>query len=349
MEMSVRVVSRSRGGRSSGSTSSSVLALSLLATFAGVAPRVAGQAARFTYVSAHMGTTFRIVVYAEDAATARRGADAAFAHVARLDSLFSDYRADSEIALLASHAGDGVFVPVSLELWSILEDAQRWARRTDGAFDVTVGPLTRLWRWSARRAELPEAERLSAARTASGFRHLALDPSARRVRLDRPDMSLDLGGIAKGYAADAALRVLAKHGIETALVDAGGDLALGAPPPHEAGWLVALPNGDSVRLARAGVATSGDAHRFVTLEGVRYSHIVDPRTGLGVVNAPTVTVVAPDASTADALASALTVMNRASAEALVRSVDHAWASVTRSRTWTSGPHPDLASGNRWRD
>ena len=152
-------------------------------------------------------------------------------------------------------------------------------------------------------------------------------------------MSLDLGGIAKGYAADAAVRVLSEHGIEAVLVDAGGDVAVGAPPPDETGWLVDLPNGESIRLAHAAVATSGDAYRFVTVDGVRYSHIVDPRTGLGVVGQPTVTVVAPNATTADALASAVSVMDRTAAEELVRSIEGAWTRVVGDRSWTSGHEP----------
>jgi thiamine biosynthesis lipoprotein len=290
-----------------------------------------------------MGSTFRIVAYAPDCRTASRAATASFEHVARLDSLFSDYRSDSEIALLERSGRGNAFIPVSDELWSILADAQRWAQRTDGAFDVTVGPVTRLWRWSARRAELPEPQRLAAARAAVGFQYLVLDPGKREVCLEKPGMSLDLGGIAKGYAADAAVRVLMEHGIDAVLVDAGGDVAVGAPPPEETGWLVELPSGESIRLARAAVATSGDTYRFVNVDGVRYSHIIDPRTGLGVVGRRTVTVVAPNATTADALASAVAVMDRAAAEALVRSVDGAWTSVAGDSSWTSGLDPYVDS------
>lgn len=321
------------------------VSLALVAIFGAAASGLAGQteADRLTYESEHMGTTFRIVAYAHDRTQADRAARAAFAHIARLDSLFSDYRPDSEIAGLADHAGSGSFVPVTPELLSVLQDAQHWARRTEGAFDVTVGPLSRLWRWSSRRGELPNDERVAAARSVVGFRRLALNATELEARLTERGMSLDLGGIAKGYAADAALAIMAEHGIGAALVDAGGDLALGDPPPDERGWLVALPNGNSLRLAHAGVATSGDAHRHVTIDGVRYAHIVDPRTGLGVVDAPTVTVVAPDATTADALASALTVMDRASGMKLTRSVDGAWATVTGSASWMTGQQPERAS------
>jgi thiamine biosynthesis lipoprotein len=299
----------------------------------------AGGVSRCSFESEHMGTTFRIVAYAQSEAEARSAAAEAFGHVARLDSLFSDYRPDSEIARLAHHAGSGRFEPVSEELWAILIEASRWSERSQGAFDVTVGPLSRLWRWSARRGELPDPVRVRTAREAVGFESLVVDAVEPRVKLARPDMSLDLGGIAKGFAADAALAILARHGIRAALVDGGGDIAVGAPPPDAAGWLVALPDGDSLRLAHAAVATSGDDERHVVVDGVRYAHVVDPRTGLGVVDAPTVTVVAMTATAADALASALTAMDAASGRALVDGLGGAWARVHGRDRWNAGVLP----------
>ena len=326
-----------------------LVAWPLAAVLLGSSPGGAASQAsldRFTFESSHMGTEFRIVAYAPQATNVQAAAEAAFRCIARLDSLFSDYSADSEISRLAQHAGSPEWTNVSAELWSVLVAAREWSGLTAGAFDVTVGPLTRLWRWSSRRAELPAADRLSEARAVVDFRYLELDSESRAVRLSRAGMSLDLGGIAKGFAADAALRVLAEHGIEAALVDAGGDLALGAPPPGEIGWLVALPGGDSLRLANAAVATSGDAYRYVEIDGIRYSHVVDPRTGLGVIDAPTVTTIAPSATFADALASALPVMDSEAGAALVRSLEGVSARVVGTRTWTSHSFPGLRPGNR---
>jgi len=305
---------------------------------------------RSTFESVHMGTTFRIVAYAPEGTAVEAAAEAAFRYIARLDSLFSDYSTDSEISRLAEQAGSSDWAKVSPELWSVLVAARRWSELTDGAFDVTVGPLTRLWRWSSRRAELPMAERLMEARAAVDFRRLELDAGSRTIRLSRSGMSLDLGGIAKGFAADAALRVLADRGIDAAIVDAGGDLALGAAPPGETGWLVAIPGPDSLRLSNVAVATSGDVYRYVEIDGVRYSHVVDPRTGLGVVDAPTVTVIAANATFADALASALTVMDSEAGAALVRSLEGASARTSGRRSWTSDSFPGrTASGHPWRD
>jgi thiamine biosynthesis lipoprotein len=290
-----------------------------------------------------MGTTFRIVAYARDGAEAQSAAQAAFRTVARLDSLFSDYSSDSEISHLAEGAGSPDWTKVSPELWAVLVAARRWSDLSGGAFDVTVGPLTRLWRWSSRRGELPDTGRLREARAAVDFRHLEMDSVSEAIRLSRSGMSLDLGGIAKGFAADAALGVLAEHGIHAALVDAGGDLALGDAPPNEIGWLVALPDGDSLRLANAAVATSGDAYRYVEIDGIRYSHVVDPRTGLGVIDAPTVTAIASSATFADALASALTVMDAEAGAALVRSLEGATARTSGRGGWTSDSFPGRAS------
>ncbi len=297
------------------------------------------ESERFSFESVHMGTTFRIVAYADGERRAGAAANAAFAYVTRLDSLFSDYRPDSEVSLLALRAGAGGCARVSGELWALLLEAHHWSERTGGLFDVTVGPLSRLWRWSARRGALPAPERVHAARAAVGFHDLTVDLAEPCVTFERPGMSLDLGGIAKGFAADAMLDILKRYGIEAALVDAGGDIVAGAPPPSSRGWLVALPGGDSLRIADAAVATSGDAERHVIVDGIRYAHIVDPRTGLGVIDAPTVTVVAPTATSADVLASVLTVMDPGRGEALVRRIGEVWARSCGATDWTAGPLP----------
>jgi thiamine biosynthesis lipoprotein len=287
---------------------------------------------RFAFAERHMGSPFRVLVFAPDSAAAAEGAEAAFDVIGRLDRLLSDYDPDSELSRLGEVAGRAGGREVSRELLDALHTARSWAERTNGAFDPTIGPLTRLWRWSSRRGALPDSARLARARAAVGWRALEVDRAARRVRLTRPGMALDLGGIAKGYAADAALAALARLGLRSALVDAGGDIAVGDPPPGEAGWRVAVDGGAVAEgtageapaaplvLARVGVATSGDAYRFIEVDGVRYSHIVDPRTGLGVTRPDAVTVIAPDATTADVLASALSVLDGTEGRRLMASV-----------------------------
>ena len=264
-----------------------------------------------------MGTQFNIVLYAPDSTTARRAAAAAFARIDTLNQHLSDYLSDSELSRLSATAGSGRDVPVGDDLWTVLHAAQRLAAQTDGAFDVTVGPLTRLWRWATRRQRLPPDDQLAQARAATGYRFLTLDSAARTARLTRPDMRLDLGGIAKGYAVDEALKVLQAHGFSRALIDGGGDIRLGDPPPDRAGWRVTIstardgsePVTEERMLARRAIATSGATYRYVEVDGVRYSHLLDPRTGIGMTDERLVTVIAPTGMQADALASALSILD----------------------------------------
>ena len=301
---------------------------------------------RYEFSRAAMGSEFRLLFYTTDAQRAETAASAAFARIASIESVLSDYRSDSEASRLAGTAGTGNAVPVSADLWLVLSRAQQVARATGGAFDVTVGPLTLLWRRAWRRGQLPAEDRLGPAREAVGFEYVRMEEAGRTVGLIRPGMRLDFGGIGKGYAIDAALRTLAEHGIERALVEGGGDLAVGAPPPGEDGWAVRLnvasPGGDAVveirSLARAGVASSGDAYRFVEIDGLRHSHIIDPRTGVSLTEPRQVTVVAADATMADALASAVSVLGRDG-----RSLEREFAEVeihvieTRRRTVRNAP------------
>lgn len=283
---------------------------------------------RFEYAEPHMATELRLVLYAPDRSAADAAAAQAFRTAARLDSLFSDYRSDSGVAALADAAGGGTALPVAPELWEVLSAGRTWAERTGGAFDVTLGPLTRIWRDAIRSGTLPEAARVAEARAASGYAGLVLESETRSVLLERPGMSLDLGGIAKGYVAQTILEGLAVRGISSALVDAGGDIALGDAPPGRDGWRVEFPGGEVHRMANRAVATSGDRYQYLEAGGERYSHILDPRTGLGISAAPTVAVVAPDATTADVLASALTVLGAEAGRALVAGLDGVAARVT---------------------
>ena len=271
---------------------------------------------RRAYAELHMGTAFRIVLFAPDKTTADAAAKAAFARIKQLDGIMSDYNPHSELSRLSSSGPSEVGLPVGDDLWRVLSRAQSLAAETDGAFDVTVGPLVQLWRRARRNKKMPAAERLAQARRSVGYRHVRLDPRRHAARLMRGGMRLDLGGIAKGDAADQALAVLARRGVTRALVDASGDVAVGDPPPGKTGWRIGVapldkPQGPPSRtlvLARSAVATSGDAFQYVELDGVRYSHILDPRTGLGLTTRSSVTVIAPDGLTADSLASAVSVL-----------------------------------------
>jgi thiamine biosynthesis lipoprotein len=270
---------------------------------------------RFTFTEPHMGTRFKITLYTADEATANRATREAFARIATLDAIMSDYRPDSELMRLCRKAGGGDPVPVSEELLFVLSRGQEVSRLSGGAFDVTVGPVVHLWRLARRTERLPDPDDLNKALALVGHEKVRLDPKARTVRLLVPGMKLDLGGIAKGYAADEALKVLARHGVTRALVAAGGDIAVSGPPPDADGWTIGVaPLEDPDRkpsrylvLKDGAVSTSGDAEQYAEIGGKRYSHIVDPHTGIGLVGRASATVVAPHGIMADSLTKAVIV------------------------------------------
>jgi thiamine biosynthesis lipoprotein len=291
---------------------------------------------RFTYTEPHMGTRFKIDVYAADETTANRAVKAAFARIAALDATMSDYRSTSELMQLCQKAG-GPPVPVSQDLFFVLTRAQEVSQLSEGAFDVSVGPIVRLWRRARKTQQLPDPEKLAQARALVGYQNIRLDAKARTVQLLKAGMQLDLGGIAKGYSADAALQVLKEHGITRALVAAGGDIAVSGPPPDAEGWTIGIapledPNSKPSRylvLHDAAVSTSGDAEQYVEINGKRYSHIVDPRTGIGLVGRQSVTVVARRGITADSLTKVVSVLGPQRGLAIIDAQEGVSAYVVR--------------------
>jgi len=269
-----------------------------------------------------MGVDARLVVYAPDQAAAERACKAAFQRIAALDSIMSDYRRDSELNRLSAGAG-GPAARVSSDLFIVLRRAQEVARRSEGAFDVTVGPLIHLWRAARKSGVLPDPAELERARKGIGWQKVRLDERARTVWLMEPGMKLDLGGIAKGYAADAAQTVLKKHGVTHALAQLGGDIVVTGPPPGTEGWTIRVPNaGDDqgpadLRLTACAVSTSGDTEQFAVIGGRRYSHVVDPRTGQALTNRVQVTLIARDGLTSDPLSTALSVLGPGGREELL--------------------------------
>lgn len=266
-----------------------------------------------------MGLPFRIVLYAAEREQADAAAKAAFSRISDLNSKLSDYDTDSELVRLSQTAGQGKAVRVSDDLWRVLTLAQRLAEESEGAFDVTCGPVVSQWRRARRAKKLPDPAKLAEFRRSVGFRKMRLNARDQSVELLVPYMRLDLGAIAKGYAHDQALKVLRSHGIDRALVSGGGDMAAGEAPPGQRGWRIELPPLDApdapptefVWLRKGGLATSGDLFQHVEIDGVRYSHIVDPRTGLGLTDHSLVVVVARDGMTADALSTAISVLGPA--------------------------------------
>jgi len=301
--------------------------VALLSAPAGAQARRVGE-----YRELHMGVEVRIVLHARDDAHARGAARAAYDRIAALENITSDYRPESELRRFESRAGE--WVPIGRDLLAVLSTALAVARASDGAFDPTVGPLVVLWREARRSGRLPNTRALDSARALVGWGRLVVDTAGARARLQDEGMRLDLGGVAKGYILQRALDELRAHGVRSALIEAGGDIAVGDAPPGERGWRVAAPFGDSAVRSRAAalsnafVATSGPSAQVVEIGGRRYSHVVDPRTGVPLGRPVHATVIATDGAIADALATALTLVLPERREGLIagyRDYVRAWS------------------------
>ena len=292
---------------------------------------------RYEFDQPQMGVPFRIVLYAPNPAMAELAAASAWKRIKQLNDMMTDYDSDSELSRLSQSSGQNRAVPVSYDLWVVLQRAQALAERSGGAFDVTVGPYVNLWRQARREGKLPDPARLAKARWSVGYKQVLLNPAGRTVTLLVPDMRLDLGGIAKGYAVDQALHVLKRFGLGSAMVSGGGDLAAGDPPPGKRGWRIELPPLDAsnapparyVLLSHAGLSTSGDLFQRLEIDGKRYSHIIDPRTGIGLTDHSLVTVIAPDDFTADSLTKVMSVLGPAEALRFIKDVPQTAARIVR--------------------
>ena len=318
---------------------------------------------RFELTQTEMAVPIRIVIYTTDNANAARAAQAAFARFHELNAILSDYNPQSELRRLCDTASEGKVVRVSQDLWRVLLRSQEFSVRSEGAFDVTIGPVVRLWRSARHTKELPSPKSLSAARAKVSYRRIRLDKERRAVELLGPKMRLDLGGIAKGYAVDEAMTVLRNHGVTCMMIEAGGNLGLGDPPPGKPGWRIGIAPPDArspprqyLWLSRAAVSTSGDLWQYVTINDVRYSHLIDPRTGMAMTNRCSVTVVAPDGMVADGLSSAVSVLGPERGLKLVEDTPGAAAFVVlvvdggekayQSRGWKELPQAKPATERR---
>jgi thiamine biosynthesis lipoprotein len=294
------------------------------------------------FTEVHMGVPVRIVLFADSPDRARAAARSAFERVAELDDKMSDFRPGSEVNRIA--AAQGAWTRVSPELLDVLSTALLVARASAGAYDPTAGPLVTLWREARRTGQLPGPAALDSARARTGWEYLALDTEARSARLLLTGGRLDLGGVAKGYILQAAGLVLRDAGVRSFLVEAGGDVYVADPPPGRSGWTVDVPGagapfrGHAARLSNQALATSGSSAQHVDAGGRRYSHVVDPRTGMGVVTDCVAHVIAGNGALADALATALLVAQPSERDALLHAVGRGGAGLA------GAPLVDLVCG-----
>ena len=240
---------------------------------------------RFEAVEPHLGTLVAITAYARDAAAARAAFARAFARIAALNQILSDYLPTSELNQISTTPR-----VISPELAAVLGTAQQIAKRSQGAFDITAGALIRHWR---------QTKTFPPAYLPVGHQHLHI--KGRLAWVDDPAIRLDVGALGKGYIADEALKSL---GLSRALVAISGDIVCGAPPPGLPGWRVQAA-GQVFTVKHAAVSTAGDAEQFTMIDGQRYSHILDPRTRRPLTNSRQVTVIAPSGLLADSLDTAI--------------------------------------------
>lgn len=260
-----------------------------------------------------LGTFVVVTVFGTNEATTHRAIDEAFDAVRRVDALMSVHRADSELSRLNSSAAERA-VSVSEELFRVIAFAQNVARETDGAFDVTIRPVADLWGFIWKQHRLPSEAELRKALANVGHQLVTLDAAQCTVRFKQPGVSIDLGGIAKGYAVDCAIDALRQRGISNAMVRAGGDLRVMGSPPGERSWKVQLEDpargGQRVLLPLrdAAISTAGNYENFFVVDGRRYSHILNPRTGMPVEGIAACSVVAASCLESDAWSTALFVL-----------------------------------------
>jgi len=271
---------------------------------------------RFQFSLPRMGTMFNIELYAASSGQASKAADAAFDRAEELEQIMSDYRADSELMRL-SREGVAAPMPVSSDLYDVLQKSLWTSQLSGGLFDVSVGPLSGVWRAARKNGRLPDAAEIAKARALVDYRNIELDPAHHTAWLKRSGLRLDLGAIGKGYAADQMLAVLESHGIKQAMVEAGGEVVLGDPPPGKSAWTIGVDTADresgvppcSLLLHNAAVSTSGDEHQYLDANGHRYSHVINPKTGWALEGESSTTVIARDSTTADSLGTAFSLMS----------------------------------------
>jgi len=294
---------------------------------------------KYSFTRPAMGSPFTITVATDDSASAALAVRGAYRQVDSLVDILSDYIDSSEINRLSATSGQHRWVTVSPPLFDILRRAVQAARLSNGAYDITVGPVVRLWRKARKTLQFPDSALLRNALARTGYRYVHLDTVAHSVWLEKEGMQLDVGGLGKGFVAQAALDVLRQQGHSVAMVNAGGKIVLGEAPPGKMGWLIGInAPGEKetllpsfLLLKEMAVATSGDIYQYVEFQGKRYSHIVDPRTGIGLTRRRNVTALAPDGTDADWLATACSVLSWRQSLRLIRKIPGAALLVTEMK------------------
>jgi thiamine biosynthesis lipoprotein len=275
----------------------------LLAILASPGPTAAAdpEILRFEESMDAMGSTYSIIAYGHDRQRVLGAIELAFDEVRRLDQLLSNYRPASEWSQVNRFAAERP-VKVSKELFDLLSACVEYSRQSDGAFDITVGPLMKVWGFYKGSGHLPHRAEVRGALARVGYRNIILDPSALTVKFQQPGVEIDPGGIGKGYAVDRMVAILRQYGIDSALVSGGGSsiYGIGVPAGEARGWRLSIRNPkdrektvQEVFLKNESMSTSGSYEKFFYAEGRIWSHIMDPRTGFPATGMLSASVIAP--------------------------------------------------------
>jgi thiamine biosynthesis lipoprotein len=294
---------------------------------------------KFVFEQPKMGSPFTISIYCNDSTTANNAATAAFRKADELNEILSDYIDSSEINRLSISAGHNRHIVVSQPLFDILQRSLEAAQLSGGAYDITIGPVVQLWRKARKTKIFPADDSIKTALEKTGYRYVHLNPDDHSVYLEKSGMKLDVGGLGKGFVAAAALQVLHVYGFDHAMINAGGKIVTGKPPPERDGWLIGInaPGEKQEILSQLlvlhemSVATSGDIYQYIEFNGKRYSHIVDPKTGIGLLKRRNVTAIAKDGTTADWLATACSVLSVKKSFNLIKKFSGAALLITENR------------------
>jgi len=278
-------------------------------------PLLQAQTRKFSYSEMKMGSAFNLIIVSADSNKANHLARKSYELVDSLSHIFSNYDSSSELSKINASAG---LLPykMSTAMLDLVQKSQYAYIQSKGAYDISIGPLSSLWR-NARKAKLfPEASTVLATKKLVGLNQVKINKRLGTIFLPNANMQLDFGGIAKGYIAQWVINFLKANGIQQALADAGGDIVMSGAPLNQQGWLIGvnLPEttdqllNKKLQLSNCSVATSGDVFQFIEYKGVKYSHIINPLTGYGVTNLRNVTIVAKTGATADWLATACSIL-----------------------------------------
>lgn len=287
------------------------------------------QLRRFSFQENKMGGPFAIVLYGEDSVRAVKLSQKCFALVDSLVEIYSDYLPESELNRLCRSAGSDAPFKCSAALFDMLLLSREAFEKSRGSFDITLGPLTHLWREYRKAKKFPDSIVVKEKLSLTGFGKLRIDTINQTTLLIQKGMQLDLGGIAQGYIAQKTIDLLNRNGIANALVDVSGDVVCTGNPPGKKGWTIAvsIPKSERALLSRQlllsnrAVTTSGDIRQFIEHDGKRYSHLIDPATGYGLTAQRNVTVIARDGTTADWLTKACSILPQKQAMRLAQQMN----------------------------